>query len=218
MFFVSGMYEHSPVPLFTTFRSLCSFPITTNGDEIFKSMSQSICWTGSAKATHLLPVHARLWSRLRTACEISTSLNSSNFSDLIPSEGVTFFYCRLHQTTGKRKAGLPLRFYRTLQRHQGRPKPPQGIFWRFQGHPRQLFLICNVPLMYSNGNLFPLLSLSEIVSCEIGHAASLLYCKTWNDIVLPALRFSFSTGIDLSNVLGWPLVRFSEVLNSARWM
>ena len=50
--------------------------------------------------------------------------------------------------------------------------------------------------MYSNGNLFPLLSLSEIVSCEIGPAASLLYCKTCYDMVLSAPHFSFSMGID----------------------
>ena len=76
------MYEYSPVPLFTTFQNLCSFPVMTNGDEIFKSMSQPVCLTASAKATHML---------LGAACEISTSLNSSNFSDLIPSEGVNFF-------------------------------------------------------------------------------------------------------------------------------
>ena len=118
----------SRVPLFTTLRSLCSFPVTTYGDAIFKSMNQPVCWTGSAKATHLSRVNARLCSRLGTACEILTSLNSSTFSDLIPSEGVIFFFCRPHQTAGTRKAGLPLCFYRTLQRHQGRPKPPQGIF------------------------------------------------------------------------------------------
>ena len=150
------------------------FPVATNGDEIFKSMSQPICWRGSAKATHLLPVYARLWNRLGTACEISTSLNSSNVRDPIPSEGWTFFFCRPHRTTGKRKAGLPLRFYRTLQRHQGQPKPLQDIFWRSQGHPRQPFRMCKVASMYSNGNLLPLVSLSEIVSCETGPDESLL--------------------------------------------
>ena len=128
MFLVSGIKEYSRVPLFNTFQSLCSFLATTNGNAIFKSKNQPVCSTGSAKATHLSPVNARLRSRLGTACEISTSLNSSNFSDLIPSEGLIFFFCRPHQTTGKRKAGLPFRFNRTLQRHQGRPKPPQGIF------------------------------------------------------------------------------------------
>ena len=121
--------------------------------------------------------------------------------------GGRFFFCRPHQKTGKCKAGLPLLFYRTLQRHQGQPKPPQGIFWRSQGHPRQPFRMCKVGLMYSNGNLLPLVSLSEIVICE-----SLLYCKTWNVSVLPLPHFSFPTGTDLSNVDGSPLCRLSEEL------
>ena len=64
--------------------------------------------------------------------------------------------------------------------------------------------------MYSNGNLFPLLSLSEIVSCETGPDEILLYCKTGNVSVRPLPHLSFSTGTDLSNVDGWPLCRLSE--------
>ena len=90
MFFVAGIKMQSRVRLFTIFESLCSFPVTTYEDEIFKSMSQPVCWTGSAKATHLRPVNARECRHLGTACKISTSLNSSNFSDPIPYL-MTFF-------------------------------------------------------------------------------------------------------------------------------
>ena len=48
----------------STFQILASggggYPVTMNRDEIFKLMSQPVCWTGSAKAAHLLPVNARL--------------------------------------------------------------------------------------------------------------------------------------------------------------
>ena len=70
--------------------------------------------------------------------------------------------------------------------------------------------------MYSNGKLLPLVSVSEIVSCETGPHESLLYCKTWNVSVLPLPHFSFSTGTDLSNVDWLPLCRLSEELTSAR--
>ena len=131
-----------------------------------------------------------------------------------PQRGGLFFFCRPHQTTEKRKAGLPLHFYRTLQRHQGQQKPPQGIFCRSQGHPRQPLRMCKVALMYSKGNLLPLVSLSEIVSCETGPDESLLW--TWNVSVLPLPHFLFPTGTDLSNVDGCPLCRLSEELTSAR--
>ena len=169
------MYEHSRGPLFTTFRSVWLFPVTTNRDEISKSMSQPFCWRGSAKATHLFPVNARLWSRLGTACEISTSLNSSNFSD--PGGELFSFVDPIKQLESVKLVSLsafigPVNVTEVSQNH------PRAFFYAPRAtrvNPLQQFLMCNVALSDSKPSFLPFVSLSEMVSCETGPNESLLY-------------------------------------------
>ena len=73
------------MPVFTTFRTLCPFPVATYGEMIFMSISQVVCWTGSTKTTHLLPVKASVWARFGTACEVSKSPSSPKSSYPTPS-------------------------------------------------------------------------------------------------------------------------------------
>ena len=106
---------------------------------IFMSISHPVCWRGSAKATHLLPVKASVWIRLerhvRYLCHSAHPIFVTP-----PFQGWLPFFCTPLQTAWKHIIDLPFLPGRNLRCHPDQPKRSHGIFWRSEGNRVSHFL------------------------------------------------------------------------------
>ena len=86
MFLVSGIKEHSRVPLFTTFQSLCSFPVTTYGDATFKVDEPNGLLDGVCKGNPFVPSKRKA---MKPPWDGARDINVAQLFELKPPNSLT---------------------------------------------------------------------------------------------------------------------------------